>query len=324
VRSYNILVTGVGAIIGYGIVRALRRGTYRSTIIGVDANKDAVGQHWCDHFRQGLKAEDKDFPSFLTATCRDYKIDLVIPGIEQDLHRISPERHRYEAGEAKIVLNTHDLIAISQDKWRTHAFFSDKGVPQIKTFIDGEYGALRAELGSPFLVKPRRSYSSKGIFLIETEEDYAYWKHKLADDFMVQERVGDEESEFTVAIFGLGDGSYSDILVFKRKLCFGGTFHAVVYSDHELESYIARLCALTRPVGPTNVQVMKHKGEYLLLEINPRISASTSLRAAFGFNEPEMCIEYFLMGNCPNKSNARNGKAVRYIEDIVYFDSDNI
>jgi hypothetical protein len=59
------------------------------------------------------------------------------------------------------------------------------------------------------------------------------------------------------------------------------------------------LARLFRPVGPTNFQFRRHNGVYLPLEISPRLSSSTSLREAFGTNDAEMCIEYFLEGRTP-------------------------
>lgn len=43
-RKYNILVTGIGAIIGYGIIKSLRNSKYDCNIIGIDIFNDAIGQ----------------------------------------------------------------------------------------------------------------------------------------------------------------------------------------------------------------------------------------------------------------------------------------
>ena len=48
--DYNILVTGVGAIIGYGIINSLNKSKYELNVIGADIYPDAVGRAWCDGF----------------------------------------------------------------------------------------------------------------------------------------------------------------------------------------------------------------------------------------------------------------------------------
>jgi len=175
-------------------------------------------------------------------------------------------------------------------------------------------------LGLPCLAKPRRSTASKGITIIHSREDFYYWKNKLDKDFMVQEIVGDDEHEYTVGVFGLGDGSFSQSITFSRKLSReGSTVKAQTVDIPELDEEVKKLTALFKPVGPTNFQFRRHKRDYLLLEVNPRFSSSLSLRTAFGFNEPEMCIEYFVENSKPNPAVIRQGTAVRYIEDIVNY-----
>ena len=64
VKQYNILVTGVGAIIGYGVIASLRKSKYDCNIIGMDIFYDAVGQVWCDKFVQAILAADKEYIPF--------------------------------------------------------------------------------------------------------------------------------------------------------------------------------------------------------------------------------------------------------------------
>ena len=104
----------------------------------------------------------------------------------------------------------------------------------------------------------------------------------------------------------------------------GSTAKASVRSIPELEKGVEELARLFRPEGPTNFQFRFHQGEYLLLEINPRISSSTSLRTAFGYNEAEMCIEYYLEGMLPRPRTLRSGSAIRYIDDWVRYAGDPV
>jgi carbamoyl-phosphate synthase large subunit len=191
-------------------------------------------------------------------------------------------------------------------------------VNAIRSLIAGEYGMVADELGVPFIVKPRHSTASKGTTTIHSREDFCYWKGKLGGDFMAQQVVGDDEHEYTVGAFGLGDGSFSQSIAFSRKLSReGSTVKAETVSIPELDEEVKMLTALFKPVGPTNLQFRRHRDGYLLLEVNPRFSSSLSLRTAFGYNEPEMCLEYFAQRMRPSPAVLKQGKAVRYIEDAV-------
>jgi carbamoyl-phosphate synthase large subunit len=322
---HNVLVTGVGAVIGYGIVRSLRAMDQAVNIIGMDIYPDAAGQRWCNHFERATPAAAADYPDFIRSLVQKHSIDLVIPGIEQDVTRMVDDRSAWLDLKARFVLNNPTLVAICADKWLTACSLIEAGLPVIKTSITGNYSELSQELGVPFLLKPRRSYASKGIQKIQTEADLEYWRNKLGNNFMVQEIVGDDETEYTVAAFGFGNGYCGQKLILQRKLSGeGATAKARVVSLPALDNMVDDLAKHFKPIGPTNFQFRYHAGGFLLLEINPRFSSSTSLRAAFGYNEAEMSIEYYLAGRQPATRSIRTGRAVRYIEDIVTYDSDPV
>jgi carbamoyl-phosphate synthase large subunit len=83
---------------------------------------------------------------------------------------------------------------------------------------------------------------------------------------------------------------------------------------------IKELCGLFKPVGPTNFQFRKQDGILKLLEINPRISSSTSIRTGFGYNESLMAVEYFLENKTPVQPVIKKGKAIRYTEDLFIYE----
>jgi carbamoyl-phosphate synthase large subunit len=104
----------------------------------------------------------------------------------------------------------------------------------------------------------------------------------------------------------------------------GNTQEAEVVNDSTIEEASMALTALFRPIGPTNYQFRKEAGVAYLLEINPRFSSSNSLRTAFGYNEAEMAIEYFLLNQRPPVPHILSGIAWRYSEDFVIHDRDSV
>ena len=319
------LVTGVGAIIGYGVARSLNDCCYPVRVIGCDIHADAVGQFRCDDFVRSVPVSEGGYPAFVNEIAERYSVDLVLPCIEQDVLRLARDPDAFAQTHATIALNDRKLVLLAHDKWRTLLRLQDGGIPTIETAVDGSYSQLSNALGTPFLVKPRRSYASKGLRVICTAEDLADAKRVMGDNFMAQEIVGDVDSEYTVGVFGLGDGSHAGSICFQRKLSGeGATSYARVVRNSDLDAMVNRLTDLFRPIGPTNYQFRLHKGVFLLLEVNPRISSSTSLRTAFGFNEAEMCIEYYLEGKKPAPRSIREGVAFRYIEDLVRYTGSSI
>lgn len=325
-KKYTILITGIGAIIGYGVISSLKASKYACKIVGMDIFDDAVGQVWCDEFIKAIPAADDNYIEFLKKIIDQYQIDLVFFGTEQEIKKCFSSQ--YELGEYynKLVINTEEAIILSEDKWNTSCFLREHGLKYIRGSISCDFDEARALFGLPLLLKPRRSYASKGICRVSTKEEFDNWKKEQGDQFLVQELVGDEEHEYTAAVFGFGDGTCLRPIVMRRKLSkAGATDKAIVEPIPEIDDEIKKIVSILKPIGPTNFQFRLHNGEYLLLEINPRISSSTSIRTAFGFNEAEMCIDYFLENKRPEEKPLRKGKAYRYItEAIIYDDGNNI
>lgn len=318
----NILVTGVGAIIGYGIINSLRSTNRNLNIIGIDIYKDAVGQYFCNHFIQAQRADSSVYIDYIITLIKQYKIDLVFLGTEQELYKVTDSRDQLKEYINIFVINDTKIIDLSKDKYKTYLFLLENGIDGIPSCIEGSYNSLVTELGSPFLLKLRRSYASKGMIMINDETDYNYWKIKSGQNFMVQKIVGDDDHEYTSSVFGLSNNKSLSPFTLRRKLSGeGATAKATVVDIPEINEYIEHISSILHPIGPTNFQFRLHDSKYLLLEVNPRISSATSIRTAFGYNETELCIQYYLERRDIEQPKTKFGSAQRYISDIINYEN---
>lgn len=324
-KKFNVLVTGVSGIIGYSVVKSLKASKYDCNIIGIDIYNDAVGQYWCDFFEEGVMSISDKFPKFIYDIIIKYNIDLVIPCIEPELEVLMEHKDLYGELEVAFVLNNKDVYHQLHNKSKTYNFLYNK-IEQIPTLIgnaDFDYGYVVDKLGVPFILKKNISYASQGVVTINDKRDFEYWKYKYSDGYICQKKI-QGDNEYTISIFGTGNGGYVNMIVFWRKLGNGITVKAkCIKADDKMLEYIDLLSNIIKPIGPTNIQLIKDENSYLLLEVNARISASTSMRTKFGVNEAEMCIEYFLLNKIPYKREQKTGSAIRYIKDIVQYDSNN-
>ncbi len=138
---------------------------------------------------------------------------------------------------------------------------------------------------------------------------------------MAQPIIGDESEEFTIAAFCDGEGGYFNSIALRRRLSRDGfTEKAEVVDTAQFALTINELCQLFQPLGPTNFQFRMCNDCPKLLEINPRISSSTSIRTAFGYNESAMAVGYFLEHTVPAQSAIRAGRAVRYTDEHIFYE----
>ena len=54
---------------------------------------------------------------------------------------------------------------------------------------------------TPFIIKPRRGYGSKGVVKISTEQEFVQYRDRIGKDLMMQEFVGSDKEEYTVSVF---------------------------------------------------------------------------------------------------------------------------
>lgn len=319
-KRYNILATAVGAVVGYGIVESLRLSGYDLHIVGTDIFDDAVGQYFADDFVVATPAASDDYIPFLKRTIDEKQIDLVLFGIEQEIDKVETSLVSLGGYREKLVIPSKEIHDLCNDKWVTRKWLIANNLSEyaIDSIIDGNYDDIAAKFGKRFLIKPRVSRAGKGIVAVDNAVDFDYYKQKTGDNFMAQRIVGDEEREYTVGLFGLGDGSFTNTITMRRKLSQeGATAKAWVVEDEALLEATARISSILKPEGPTNYQFRKEADRVFLLEINPRISSSVSIRSKFGCNEPAMCVEYYLEERIPAPAKIKTGRAIRYIKDWI-------
>lgn len=317
----NILVSGASGIVGYGTLRSLNSSGKDLTLIGTSIYEDSVAQAFCDIFEKALPTNDERYIEWLISIIKKHKIDLIIPGIEADLYNWAQNVEIIEKTGVKVLLNNHTLLDLCKDKWAFYKALSKINSPYlIKTSLDTDYNLIFAKFGLPFILKPKRGFASKGIVKITNEKEFELYKDQIGDNLIVQEFVGSEEEEYTTSAFCDGKGSYYAKMTLKRKLAKDGyTDRAETCELNNIDEVLSHFCDYLKPIGPTNFQFRKHNGVLKLLEINPRISSSTSIRTAFGYNESEMAVNFFLENTEPTQPKLKSGKAVRFTDDKIFF-----
>ena len=203
-KPITVLITGVGAIIGYGLISSLKKSNYDCRIIGIDIFHDAVGQKWCDRFIPGVRADSENFIDFINNIVSEEKVDLLIPGIEQDLKALiegfDDLDHR-----AQYSLNNKSLYKTFDDKKLTYKFL--EGTADLIPWIDYSetlYEEASKTFGLPFILKQDISYASKGVAVITEKKDFDFYIDRFGSGCMAQEKLDIKDREYTCSLFGLG------------------------------------------------------------------------------------------------------------------------
>lgn len=318
----RVLVSGASGIVGYGVLRSLRESGQPVFLVGTSIYDDSVAPAFCDVFVQAPPTNAPEYLDWLLATLRQQCIDLLIPCIEIDMYYWVEHIREIRTAGAIPLLNTTELIALCKDKWSFYQRLHEAGVScVIESSVGDDYAGLARRFGVPFLLKPRQGFGSKGIVRVGSEDEFMQHRAKVGAVLMAQPIVGNDNEEYTTSVFCDGRGGYHACMTLRRKLSSDGyTDRAEVVDSEEFFPAIDELCSLLKPHGPTNFQFRRCADGLKLLEINPRISSSTSIRSAFGYNESAMALDYFLNGRIPVQPTIRRGRAVRYTDEKIFYE----
>lgn len=315
----KILVTGAGAVLGQGIIKALRQSTLGCTLVAADPNPLSSGLYWADTAYRLPFADDPAFGDRIHQLLDRERPDLVLVGTDVELSYFAAERRRLEAlFGTHVLVSDPRVIAIADDKLETARFFDSVGLPHPASACSDDEAAVQAlvdSVGFPLIVKPRIGARSVGVSLVRDPAELAQAR-KEHGGLVVQECVGDPDCEYTASTL-VFDGEVQASIVMRRDLRDGNTYRAYTGDYPDLNEQVRILGRALQPYGPANFQFRLDKqGVPRVFEINARFSGTTPLRAMVGFNEVEMCVRKLLQGTPIVQPPVRSGVILRHLDEM--------
>ena len=290
----KVLVTGAGALLGQGIIRALRASTLSAEIIAVDPSPLAAGLYWADRAHLVPMANAPNYLPALRRILERERPDAVLVGTDVELPILSAHADALEdEHETFIVVSNPRVIEIANDKWRTFEFMRDHGFDHPRSCLPGDEERLIDEVGYPLIVKPRVGARSIGLQMVRDRETL---RRAIAavPNAVIQECVGTPETEYTAGTMTFGSDCAS--IVMRRDLRDGNTYRGFVEVYPELNEIVQRMALALQAFGPANFQFRLDGDKAKVFEINGRYSGTTPLRMHAGFNEVEIALRYLLLG----------------------------
>jgi carbamoyl-phosphate synthase large subunit len=290
----KVLVTGGGALLGQGIIRALRSSRIHAHVVAVDPNPLSAGLYWADSAHLVPMANASDYAERLHKILLAECPDIVFVGTDVELGILARYRLAWEKElNTQIVVSRSEVIAIADDKWKTYQFLKEAGFAYPESALPGDESRLIEQVGFPLVVKPRIGARSVGVHIVKSREDLA---RVLTPESIIQQCVATDADEYTAG--SLTFGTCQATIVMRRTLRDGNTYCAFVEGYSELNATVRDLANALQAYGPANFQFrLTPDGEVKVFEINARFSGTTPLRAQAGFNEVQMVIDYLLEGH---------------------------
>ena len=257
-------------------------------------------------------ASDPKFIEKIGGLCRDLKIDLLIPGVDEELLVLA--RSAEALAPTRLLLPKADYVEVMLDKLHMVRALSAKKiqVPFTKTLAD-DFGGF----SFPCISKPRCGRGSRDVRELSSISEAISLKTALgpfARQMLMQEKI--KGTEYTVQMIADAHGRLCAVVPVRVGMKRGITLRA----ETEAEPRVAEACCAVHQAisaeGCYNIQLMlTPKGDIFPFEINPRVSTTLCLVVASGIDP----IAIFLKENHPKELRQFNSgiKLSRHWKNII-------
>ena len=221
---------------------------------------------------------DKKYINSVKKICDKYKIDIIVPGIDEELVIFKKNKYLFKS----IFLPSIKMINICNDKW---SFYQEC----IKRKINIPTTSLASKTQFKkhkkiVILKPRFGRGSKGIIICKNHKIAKIYLKILSienkiSDYIVQDYV--KGSEYTVTQCFHGKSYLYPLLVKDKK---GITINAKTLNDRTVNDFCKKISEIYKNEKIYNIQLIKVKNKCYIIEINPRISTTFCFFIANGLD----------------------------------------
>jgi carbamoyl-phosphate synthase large subunit len=292
-RPPRVCVTGVSGDVGFGCVQALRAApSLRAFIIGLDSSEDCAGFHFVD---VAARIEPVAAPSHLGSLERiliEHSVDILFPGVDSEIPLLAEHKQALEDSTGcRVAVAPPETVRPCVDKMATATWLQQIGIPSPPTLPASAAARAFDDLGTPFVVKPRRGQGSCGFRLVRDPGELD--AKALTEDLCLQQYI--DGPEYTCGLLFDQQGRLCDAIAMRRELQNGRTVKGHVEMPEAIARLIETFGQRVAATGAINIQLrLNPAGQPVVFEINPRLSGSTAMRVAVGFNDPARLLSNIL------------------------------
>lgn len=337
-----VLVTAIGGV-GGEVVKALRLADTDYEIHGCDVTRGVFARTLVDWFAY-MPYPTESFVENAAKYCIGHDIKAVLVCHDDEIKSFYRENERL--GHIQIILPSLVSIRWCHDKCRTMWFLRNEDFYCPDWIAASHLSDLREISFYPVVMKPAGgSGGSRDVVIAQDVADAMFYGRQLFDKYseiIVQEYVGTPDDEYTVGVLCDMDGEVINSIAMRRFIRGGISNRLTVKNrtrkmdlgeDLVISSGISQGEIVDSPDitvpceniakrlgcrGPMNFQGRLVDNRFYVFEVNARFSASTSIRALVGFNEPDLLIRKYVLGeDIPYRFDYKKGVVLRGLQEAI-------
>lgn len=323
----KVLLTAVGCPGGPSIIHSLRQDP-NIYIVGTDMREDVPGKYLVDQFYQIPAGKSMEFIPSILEIVKKEKIDVLLPLATFELLTLSQNRHKFSDLNCEVCVSEYESLLKANDRFLLYETFKDTGLtPQYKKLSDGntikEESKLLGYPNEKVVVKPFISHGSIGLRIIDdgvnlydnyinkkpntlhipmgfTEQIF---RNQKPDNIMLSEHLSGKEYGVDLLLHPKSGKVLQAIVRDNGEVFHSEISNGKIINDNRFLEACNLVLSRLNLAYTINIDFkLNQNGEIKLLEINPRLPATSFLAFSGGFNFPLYSIYLALNMDIPQTS----------------------
>lgn len=326
-RDITVLMSASSSPSMPGMIKCFKNVKERNIrVVGVDMSSDPSAKFMVDAFYQVPAASAPNYADIMLDICKKENVDVYFPNVSAEVSAVVARKDEFEALGVKLSVSNMESVAISNNKLKTYEALEKASIPvpryygvhTVEDFVDGMKYMGYPE--KPVCIKIVDGSGSRGVRIIDsTKSRYDIFVKEKPNSFyisyddmlsMLQSAPAPLHEmmlvecmhgpEFTVdllaekgkALYIVGRNNVDSLMSIAQA--------SVLQYDELAYKVSEQVIDLLKMDGNVGFDFMRNdKEEAVLMDINPRITATISIMAAGGVNLPYLRVKQLLGEELP-------------------------
>lgn len=326
-RDITVLMSASSSPSMPGMIKCFKNVKERNIrVVGVDMSDDPSAKFMVDAFYQVPAATAPNYADIMLDICKKEKVDVYFPNVSAEVSAVVARKDEFEALGVKLSVSNMESVAISNNKLKTYEALEKAGIPvpryygvhTVEDFVEGMKYMGYPE--KPVCIKIVDGSGSRGVRIIDsTKSRYDIFVKEKPNSFYISyddmlsmlQSAPEPLHEMMLVECMHGPEFTVDLLAEKGKVLYivgrnnvdslMSIAQASVLQYDELAYKVSeQVIDLLKMDGNVGFDFMRNdKEEAVLMDINPRITATISIMAAGGVNLPYLRVKQLLGEELP-------------------------
>ena len=322
-------------------------GERKIRVVGVDMSSDPSARYLVDAYYQVPAAIAPEYCDIILDICKKERVDIYFPNISAEVSAVAERKTEFDAIGTIVSISDQKAVEIANNKLKAYDFLKGKGVPlpayyavhRLQDFVEGceKLGYPKC----PVCLKMVSNSGSRGVRILDAKRDrYQIFAHEKPNSFFTSYeemfsilKSRDRLDEMMLVEYMPGNEYTVDLLADQGTVLYMAGRENVESLMSIAQESVVRKIESAYDTSRKVVEVLKLDGNVgfdfmmnadgvpVLMDINPRITATVSVIAAAGLNLPYLRIKQLLGEPLPECS-VEYGTRLRRRYGEIYTDSE--